>query len=193
MRKLDDYLHEKTGSLHVSESPFELGLYTALGRFDDLDTARRAVEAMKEASASVQVTLAQSALESMPDAASEDAAGFVARRTLNGAVVGALCGAAVSAVIVLFIRPFEARNLLGLLVGAVLGAIIGGLFNVYARLGDDREIHEAPVPAAGQFYVALHASDRKQAKQFGDLMGEKGAGNVEILDGSNEVGNAPAP
>lgn len=36
MLKLDDYLQQKTGTLHVSESAFELGDYSALGRFDDL-------------------------------------------------------------------------------------------------------------------------------------------------------------
>jgi hypothetical protein len=185
--KLDDYLHQKTGTLHITESAFEIGDYAALGRFDDLATARRAIDGMKETVSDVQVTLAQSALESMPSAASEDAAGFVARRTLNGALVGAVVAAGVALVVVLLIRPFEARNLLGLLFGALLGGIIGGLFNVYARLGDDREIHEAAVPATGQFYVALQAKDRDQAQRFADLMNSHGAADVEVLDRANQV------
>jgi hypothetical protein len=83
--KLDDYLHQKTGTLHVSESAFELGDYTALGKFEDLDTARRAIGGVEGTSSDAQLTLAQSALSSMSSAVSEDAAGFVARRTLNGA------------------------------------------------------------------------------------------------------------
>lgn len=186
MLKLDDYLQQKTGTLHVSENAFELGAYTALGKFDDLTTARRAIESMRQDSSETQITLAKSALESMPSAASEDAAGFVARRTLNGAVVGALIAAGVALVVVFLIRPFEARNLLALLFGAILGAIIGGLFNVYARLGDDREIHDAPVPTVGQFYVALNATDRNDAQVFADLMSANGAADVEVLEGSSE-------
>jgi hypothetical protein len=187
--KLDDYLHQKTGTLHVSENAFELGEYTALGKFDDLATARRAIESMRQASSDAQITLAQSALESMPSAASEDAAGFLGRRTLNGARAGALIAAGVALVVVLFMRPFEERNLLALLFGAILGAIIGGLFNVYARLGDDREVHDASVPTAGQFYVALNARDRNHARVFAELMTSNGAADVEVLDSSNEVGD----
>jgi hypothetical protein len=185
--KLDDYLQQKTGTLHVSENAFELGDYTALGKFDDLATARRAVESMQKASSDTQVTLAQSALESMPSTASEDAAGFVARRTLNGALVGALIAAGVALVVVLLIRPFDTRNLWGLLFAAVLGAIIGGLFNVYARLGDDSEIHEAPVPTAGQFYVALRARDQIHAQGLANLMGASGAATAEVLDRSDHT------
>jgi hypothetical protein len=185
--KLDDYLHQKTGTLHISASPFELGDYTALGKFDDLATARRAIETMEKITSDARVTLAQSALESMPSSVSEDAAGFVARRSLNGAVIGALIAAGVALVVVLLIRPFETRNLLAVLFGALFGAIIGGLFNVYARLGDDREIHEAPVPSTGQFYVALQAANRNDAQQFADLMSTNGAADVEVLDRSNEL------
>ena len=88
--------------------------------------------------------------------------------------------------VVFLIRPFEARNLLALLFGAILGAIIGGLFNVYARLSDDREIHDAPVPTVGQFYVALNATDRNDAQVFADLMSANGAADVEVLEGSSE-------
>jgi hypothetical protein len=185
--KLDDYLHQKTGTLHVSENTFELGAYTALGKFDDLATARRAIESMEKSTSDTPVTLARSALESMPGAVSEDAAGFIARRTLNGAVIGASIAAGVALLVVLLIRPFEARNLLVVLFGALFGAIMGGLFNVYARLGDDSEIHEAPVPSTGQFYVALQAADRNDAQRFADLMSSNGATDVEVLDRSNEM------
>jgi hypothetical protein len=185
--KLDDYLQQKTGTLHVSESAFELRDYTALGRFDDLTTARRALEGMKSASSDTQVTLAQSALKSMPSNASEDAAGFVARRVVNGALMGASIAAGVAFVVVLLIRPFDARNLLALLFAALLGAIIGGLFNVYARLGDDSEVHEAPVQTAGQFYVALQATSRDHAERIAQLMDANGAADVDVLDRSNEV------
>jgi hypothetical protein len=184
--KLDDYLQQKTGTLHVSEGAFELGDFTALGKFDDLATARRAVESMQKSSSDTQVTMAQSALENMPSTASEDAAGFVARRTLNGALLGALTAASVALVVVLLIRPFDPRNLWGLLFASLLGAIIGGLFNVYARLGDDSEIHEAPEPTAGQFYVALRATDQIHAQGLANLMSASGAASVEVLDRSDQ-------
>lgn len=85
MLKLDDYLQQKTGTLHVSENAFELGDYTALGKFDDLATARRAIESMRKSSADAQVTLAQSALESMSSTASMCTPGSVtiARSTMH--------------------------------------------------------------------------------------------------------------
>jgi hypothetical protein len=183
--KLDDYLQQKTGTLHVSEKAFELGDYTALGKFDDLATARRAIESMRKSSGDAQVTLAQSALDSMPSTASEDAPGFVARRTLNGALVGALIAGGMALLVVLLLRPFNAQRLLAVLFAALLGAIIGGLFNVYARLGDDSEIHEAPVPTTGQFYVALRARDKIHAQGLANLMGASGAASVEVLDRSD--------
>jgi hypothetical protein len=187
--KLDDYLHQKTGTLHVSETAFELGEYTALGKFDDLATARRAIQAMDQP-AGTAVALAQSAVESMPDSASEDAAGFVARRVLSGALVGALISGSVTLAVVAVKGSFDTRGLLTVLFTSVLGAMIGGLFNVYARLGDDREIHQAPTPAAGQFYVALHATDPNGAQRFAELMRANRATEVEVLDRSNEGGTS---
>ncbi len=185
MLKLDDYLQQKTGTLHVCESAFELGAYTALGKFDDLATARRAIESMQKSSADTQVTLAQSALDSMPETASADVPGFVARRTLHGALVGAAIAGGVALLVVLLLRPFDAQNLLAVLFAVVLGSIIGGLFNVYARLGDDSEIRDASVPTAGQFYVALHGRDHIHAQGLANLMGATGATSVEVLDRSD--------